>query len=695
MARRSPILLACALLFCATAAADDSADANYADVTKADVKEKVKKVEAAKAVAVVKVKVVVKKATAAQQAAAKKLAAKKLAEAQKVAKQAADVLAEAEKEAAATEGEKAKQDAAKRVEEAKSKLEEARKAVAKLQAELKKAAAAQVFLARAGFARGSSVAVREKVDPQDAVERFVLLTPGGPLVIEAAMTIDGKPFRQAREKLVDELLVAADTDKDGKATWTEALKTSRFTLGRVRITNDQQRQQYIKNLDKNGNGLVERLEARTFIAQYFQGPAFTLSGGYGYRGSFGGGIVIVNGVRTYAGRGRADVQTLLDTDKDGVLSEKEIAAAGKRLKSRDADDNDLLYPQELSGGAGAAANLRFRTMARQAPQQLAMLLGETAKAEPLFKALQARYKNDDGDIVAGRFPAFPKLFGKLDKNDDGKLAQDEVLALNRVEPHVRLSIDLGKGGAGKGLALKKLAPELSKIAASGKAISIEFPGVKLSLTANLNKARTYNYSATAKSLLTRYDKDGNGYLDKKELAGNLARQLELWDSDGDGKVYAKEITASYARMQAPQSSQIRATASSGGNSLFQTLDVSGDGRLSLREMRTAHERIMTFDKNKDKRIARDEIPVALSISVGLGNAGYAYYRSTQGRPGGNRPAAPNDAPDWFTRMDRNGDGDVTLKEFLGDKEAFQKLDTNSDGFIEPKEAKAADKANSK
>ena len=37
-------------------------------------------------------------------------------------------------------------------------------------------------------------------------------------------------------------------------------------------------------------------------------------------------------------------------------------------------------------------------------------------------------------------------------------------------------------------------------------------------------------------------------------------------------------------------------------------------------------------------------------------------------------------------MDRNGDGDVTLKEFLGDEVQFRKLDTNGDGFIEPKEA---------
>ncbi|MDA0588835.1 MAG: hypothetical protein O2820_18900 [Planctomycetota bacterium] len=40
-------------------------------------------------------------------------------------------------------------------------------------------------------------------------------------------------------------------------------------------------------------------------------------------------------------------------------------------------------------------------------------------------------------------------------------------------------------------------------------------------------------------------------------------------------------------------------------------------------------------------------------------------------------------------MDRNGGGDVTLKEFLGEKADFEKLDTNKDGFIEPGEAKAA------
>jgi hypothetical protein len=40
-------------------------------------------------------------------------------------------------------------------------------------------------------------------------------------------------------------------------------------------------------------------------------------------------------------------------------------------------------------------------------------------------------------------------------------------------------------------------------------------------------------------------------------------------------------------------------------------------------------------------------------------------------------------------MDRNGDGDVSLREFLGPLELFRKLDRDGDGLISPDEARAA------
>jgi Ca2+-binding EF-hand superfamily protein len=41
-------------------------------------------------------------------------------------------------------------------------------------------------------------------------------------------------------------------------------------------------------------------------------------------------------------------------------------------------------------------------------------------------------------------------------------------------------------------------------------------------------------------------------------------------------------------------------------------------------------------------------------------------------------------------MDRNHDGDVSRREFLGSEEAFRKIDRDSDGLISLEEAERAD-----
>ena len=63
----------------------------------------------------------------------------------------------------------------------------------------------------------------------------------------------------------------------------------------------------------------------------------------------------------------------------------------------------------------------------------------------------------------------------------------------------------------------------------------------------------------------------------------------------------------------------------------------------------------------------------------------------QGGPGAPPPPAkPARGPAWFRKMDVNGDGDVSRREFLGSKEDFDRIDTDHDGIITLEEAEAFD-----
>ncbi|MCH8924429.1 MAG: hypothetical protein IIA67_14925, partial [Planctomycetes bacterium] len=66
-----------------------------------------------------------------------------------------------------------------------------------------------------------SAAADEKQKEIDSTVRLIVFAPGGPLLIELEMTIDGEPFRLARARLIDELLKQADVDGDGKPTWVD------------------------------------------------------------------------------------------------------------------------------------------------------------------------------------------------------------------------------------------------------------------------------------------------------------------------------------------------------------------------------------------------------------------------------------------------------------------------------------------
>src|SRR5262249_57935908 len=116
------------------------------------------------------------------------------------------------------------------------------------------------------------------------------------------------------------------------------------------------------------------------------------------------------------------------------------------------------------------------------------------------------------------------------------------------------------------------------------------------------------------------------------------------------------------------------------------------GRIGVREMRVAADTRRNLRKPGQTVLRATDPPRRLHLEVirgsfqlfGTGGTG----ESTVPRIAA-APRAPV-GPIWFQRMDRNMDGDLTWKEFLGPRHVFEMLDADGDGLIDPQEAEKAE-----
>lgn len=556
--------------------------------------------------------------------------------------------------------------------------------------------------------------------PAGAAERdvqdFVYLGDKGPLLIRLHVRIDGKPLVEVWQRFMGQLFDYLDVDGDGVLNKEEAARVPPAPVLFNNAPNFVGRRASLPQaLDKNGDGKVTRAELAEWYRRIGAEPFQFRSGNPGLENRV---QLIIGGQGQLPSADAINNKLfeLLDVNHDGKLSRDELARAAAVLQKLDLDDDEMVSIQEMGGNVepqpGQPVVLRSATFVQEAVNAGPFLLVKSGEAN---KDLAQRLLNQYGrkgqkTLSRVDLGLDEAAFKHLDMDEDDRLDHEELTRFADRPPDLELRVRLGKK-ADKEAALEIIPAKdpLSRLAKSIRPSSdgtlfLELGTVQI----ELGCADTSSEPQFAQRLRQQYlaqfnmaDKDNNGYLDSTEAMQNpLYRNvIRMMDRDGDGKLFQKEIIAYLDRMKALQESALRSCASLAikdqGRGLFDLVDTNGDGRLSLRELRQMVRLTDQLDRDGDNQIGRDEIPHKYRVDVRRGPA-----IGNQFTPGvvairrmgmDNQPALLDRAgPRWFQKMDRNHDGDVSRREFLGTDEEFHKIDGDGDGLISIEEAKRAD-----
>jgi Ca2+-binding EF-hand superfamily protein len=544
------------------------------------------------------------------------------------------------------------------------------------------------------------------------------LSEARPLVMRLRVATDGVPLEDAWERFADDLFARLDADGSGSLDDKEGAKL-RPTL--VLLTG--------RNVPSGDAGRppATRDALAAYLRQNNLGP-LRLPPAANPRNNRG--ELRRGGGATPDELDKA-IMEHLDTNKDGKLSPAELAAAPVALRKLDTDENELISTDELLGRAvgspffvsdfdgrmvQAFPAVELLSLGRKPDGALARrLLGRygpkpAGNANQNPNGIDPRFVRDGmpGPIESAARRLTPKdiklgaeAFAALDQDGDGELDAEELARFGPAAvPDVDLVLRLGPPPAGRAPAEVLSAGEALKtrLGERGEDVALETPGVRLELIpAGLSAdAAAAAFRARHLDRFRAFDRDGNGYLDVGEANGDFVfRDLFTFlDADRDGRVSEKELIAALDGLGGLAASAARGLAAAdvteAARGLFGLLDADGDGRLSVRELRAAPKLVARFDADGDGLLAPGEVPRRFRAALAHGLANVAVPRRNQfgGEVMAGTPRPPA-GPLWFRKMDRNRDGDVSRREFLGTDEEFRKLDTDGDGLISLQEAEAA------
>jgi Ca2+-binding EF-hand superfamily protein len=438
--------------------------------------------------------------------------------------------------------------------------------------------------------------------------------------------------------------------------------------------------------DKNGDGELDAAELAIFARPQTEPPdplrvqlAFPSRNRKVTRAEFAAllrdaGCEAVN-LKFISGRSDSDQLSAtlfrhLDQDGDGKLSVSELKAARERLAFLDLNEDELLSAAELLGRAVAVQpNANVSVLAnlpsREASPEVRMLAGDSAAmAQQLIAGAGSARATA---LRRADLGADEKTFAALDVNRDGKLDLAEVEQWLRRPPNWSRAFSFGRG---KGPGQENQAPLRGE---AGAATELALPQVRFRYeppSEGMPDTRTawaQKVEAVRGQLKSLADADGA--VARKQLTeppSPLLAFFDFADRNGDVRLDPAELDAALAVLDRAAACLVNVTIQDQGGGLFELLDRNGDGQLSPRELLEAASTLQPF-ADAAGNVRPDALPRRFIIRVAAGSIplGLSPVPSSPLMSGAPARPAPPAVPRWFLQMDRNGDGDVSLREFLG------------------------------